>query len=59
LPIDLGVAQYSAGLHVPDPKPYRDGFIGATAHVYGMTLVTRNTGDFADMGVNLFNPWPD
>ena len=59
LPIDLRVAQYSASLHVPDPRPYRDGLIAATAHVYGMTLVTRNTKDFEGTGVHIFNPWID
>jgi len=34
-----------------------DGLIGATAIVHGMVLVTRNTADFADMGVALHNPW--
>jgi predicted nucleic acid-binding protein len=34
-----------------------DGFIAATAHVHGLTLATRNTGDFAGLGVALFNPF--
>nr|WP_047576644.1 type II toxin-antitoxin system VapC family toxin [Methylobacterium sp. ZNC0032] len=57
LPVDTSVASKSATLHVPNPRPYRDGFIAATALVFGMTLVTRNTGDFEGTGVRLLNPW--
>ncbi len=57
LPVDTVVARRSAVLHVPDPHPYRDGLIAATALVYGMTLVTRNVADFEPMGVTLLNPW--
>ncbi|MBE0592593.1 MAG: type II toxin-antitoxin system VapC family toxin [Gemmatimonadales bacterium] len=57
LPVDTAVARRSAALHVPDPRPYRDGLIAATALVHGVTLVTRNVVDFAPMGVALLNPW--
>ncbi|MBF0165100.1 MAG: type II toxin-antitoxin system VapC family toxin [Magnetococcales bacterium] len=57
LPIDTAVAVQSAKLHVPDPRPIRDGLIAATALVHGMTLVTRNVTDFAATGVRLLNPW--
>ncbi|MEO5347688.1 MAG: type II toxin-antitoxin system VapC family toxin [Magnetococcus sp. YQC-9] len=57
LPIDTTVAVRSAKLHVPDPRPVRDGLIAATALVHGMILVTRNIADFASTGVQLFNPW--
>ncbi|MFA7505755.1 MAG: type II toxin-antitoxin system VapC family toxin [Burkholderiaceae bacterium] len=57
LPVDTTVARRSATLHVPDPRPYRDGLIAATALVHGMTLVTRNVADFAPMGVTLLDPW--
>ncbi|MDP2221486.1 MAG: VapC toxin family PIN domain ribonuclease, partial [Hydrogenophaga sp.] len=42
---------------VPDPHPVRDGLIAATALVHGMTVVTRNTADFAPTGVEVLNPW--
>jgi predicted nucleic acid-binding protein len=58
LPVDTAVAQQCARLHVPDPRSERDALIGATAIVHGLTLVTRNTQDFALMdGLALFNPW--
>jgi predicted nucleic acid-binding protein len=57
LPVDTAVAQRSAKLHVPDPRPVRDGLIAATALVHGMTVVTRNVADFAATGVPLLNPW--
>ncbi len=57
LPINTAVAQHSARLHVPDPRPVRDGLIAATAIVHGMTVVTRNVIDFASAGVPIVNPW--
>lgn len=57
LPIDAEVAAECAALHIPDPKPERDAFIAATALVHDLTVVTRNTKDFAAMGVELLNPW--
>ena len=59
LPVDLAVALRSAALHVPDPRPARDGLIAATALVHGFTVVTRNTNDFASTGVRLINPWQE
>jgi predicted nucleic acid-binding protein len=57
LPVDVAVAIRSASLHVPDPRPVRDGLIAATALVHGMTVVTRNLADFLPCGVRLINPW--
>ena len=57
LPIDFAVAQRSARLHIPDPRPVRDGLIAATALVHGMTVVTRNLADFESSEVRLLNPW--
>ncbi|NNM73374.1 type II toxin-antitoxin system VapC family toxin [Enterovirga aerilata] len=57
LPIDLAVAQRCAPLHIPDPLPDRDALIAATALVHGLTVVTRNTKDFAPTGVSTLNPW--
>jgi toxin FitB len=57
LPVDTAVAQCSAKLHVPNPRPVRDCLIAATALVHGMTIVTRNVADFEPCGVRLLNPW--
>lgn len=59
LPIDVAVAQRCAALHVPDPRAERDALIAATALVHGMTVVTRNVGDFQPTGAPLLNPWGD
>lgn len=39
------------------PKSMADVQIAAVARRYGLTLVTRSTKDFQDMGVMLVNPW--
>jgi predicted nucleic acid-binding protein len=57
LTVDAAVAQRSARLHVPDPRPVRDGLIAATALVHGMTVVTRNVADFEPTGAKILNPW--
>jgi predicted nucleic acid-binding protein len=57
LPIDTAIARRCATLHVPDPRPERDALIAATALAHGMTIVTRNVGDFEPTGVPLLNPW--
>ena len=36
-----------------------DLFIAATALHYGLTVVTRDTADYAKAGVSLLNPWTD
>ncbi|HEY7925536.1 MAG TPA: type II toxin-antitoxin system VapC family toxin [Vicinamibacteria bacterium] len=57
LVVDAAVARRSARLHVPNPRPLRDGLIAATALVHGMTVVTRNVDDFAPTGVPTLDPW--
>jgi hypothetical protein len=57
LAVDSEVARRCAALHVPNPRSYRDSLIAATALTHGMTVVTRNTGDFEATGVALLNPW--
>lgn len=36
-----------------------DVVIAATAAEHGLTIVTRNTNEFAAAGVPVFNPWKD
>ena len=58
LNVDEPVALRAAGLHVPDPAPFRDALIGATAIVHGMAIVTRNVSDFDRFAaLELVNPW--
>jgi predicted nucleic acid-binding protein len=59
LSVDTVVARRSAALHIPDPRPIRDGLIAATALTHGMIVVTRNVADFEPTGVPLLNPWND
>ena len=58
LPVTADIARQSAALHVPDPAPFRDALIAATALHHDMTVITRNTSDFdrfTDLTVT--NPW--
>ena len=57
LPVSTEIALCCARLNVPDPQPYRDGLIAATAMVHGLTVATRNEADFKSCGVALLNPW--
>jgi predicted nucleic acid-binding protein len=57
LAIDTAVAQRCATLHVPNPRSDRDALIAATALVHGLTVATRNVGDFERTGVGVLNPW--
>ena len=57
LPFADRTATICASRHVPNPRSERDAMIVATAIEHGFTVVTRNTQDFVDTGVSLFNPW--
>lgn len=57
LDVDVAVAKCCGTLHVPDPRPERDALIAATALVHGLTVVTRNIGDFEGTGAAVLNPW--
>ena len=39
------------------PMPAIDSLIAATVLNHGMTLVTRNVGDFESAGIEIINPW--
>jgi predicted nucleic acid-binding protein len=57
VPIDAAVAEEWGRLNAAAPRNSVDSLIAASARVRGLTVVTRNTGDFADCGVPLINPW--
>jgi len=57
LPVTLEIAHRWGGLSVNQPLPSVDGLIAATALVHNLTVVTRNTADFARAGVSVLNPF--
>ena len=57
LPFTGNTAALCAALHIPDPRPERDAMIAASALEHRLTLVTRNTSDFANMGLHVLDPF--
>ena len=59
LPIDVQVADRWGRLVAAAgrPLPAIDSLLGATAAQHGLSMVTRNTRDFADLGLDVINPW--
>ncbi len=57
LPFEAEAAQVWGRLRVPNPDRELDKQIAAIALVNDLTVVTRNTADFADTGVRLENPF--
>jgi hypothetical protein len=62
LPVDVAVSQ-ECGVVIEKARSQgiglsvMDGFLAATAQVRELTFVTRNTGDFRGLGIELFDPW--
>ena len=44
-------------MHRRSDTLYEDAMIAAIARVHQLTVVTRNTRDFQDFGVELLNPF--
>lgn len=62
LPVDRDVATHWTalvvhGVRTGKPLPAIDSLIAATALAHGLTVVTRNSRDFENAGVETFNPW--
>jgi toxin FitB len=57
LNIDEAIAEAWAVLSIPNRLPLIEGILAATAKVHGLTLVTRNVGDFARTGISLLDPF--
>ena len=55
--VDADIAVAWGHLAAKRVLPIVDGLLAATALARGMTLVTRNERDVADLGVRLLNPW--
>jgi predicted nucleic acid-binding protein len=39
------------------PLPAIDSLLAASAALHGLSMVTRNSRDFADLGLDVINPW--
>lgn len=59
LPIDEAIADRWGRLvaAAARPLPAIDSLLAATALEHDLVLVTRNVKDFADLPVQIFNPW--
>jgi toxin FitB len=58
LPADAQVfRRWAQLLHRKSNHHLEDALIAATAMEHGLTVVTRNTKDFKQFGLNLFNPF--
>jgi predicted nucleic acid-binding protein len=62
LPVNLQIAERWGDLSAASVKRGRliglsDGLLAATALHHGFSVVTRNTKDFEDAGVRIYNPW--
>ena len=57
LPVDIAISQEWGRLSSLYTVPVIDGLLAATATAHGLVLVTRNTRDFADFGIQLINPF--
>ena len=64
LPIDFLVADACGRITARAARTGRtvgsmDALVAATAEVHGLALATRNTKDFGQLGLSLFNPWAE
>ena len=57
LPVDIAISQEWGLLSSLHTVPVIDGLLAATATANGLVFVTRNTQDFADLGIQLLNPF--
>ncbi len=57
LAITPAIADRWGRLSLTQPLPVTDGLIAATALEHNLTVVTRNTEDFARAGVGLLDPF--
>ena len=57
LPVDIAISQEWGRLSSLHTVPVIDGLLAATATAHRLVLVTRNTRDFADLGIQLLNPF--
>ena len=59
LPVTAAIADRWGRLALAQPLPVTDGLLAATALEHKLTVVTRNTADFARSGANLVDPFQE
>ena len=57
LPVDIAISQEWGRLLSLHTVPVIDELLAATSIAHGLVFVTRNTQDFADLGIRLLNPF--
>ena len=57
LPVDTAIGQEWGRFSSLHTVHVVDGLLAATATAHGLVLVTQNTRDFADLGIQLINPF--
>ena len=62
LPLDRVAAEWAAEIRAQARRAGRavdvgDALIAGTAKAHGLTVATRNTGDFASLDIGVINPW--
>ncbi len=57
LPVDQAIALAWGRIAAARPVPPIDGLLAATAFTHGLTMVTRNVKDIAELGVSYLNPF--
>jgi predicted nucleic acid-binding protein len=59
LPVDAQVADRWGRLlsAAGRPLPAIDSLLAASAALHGLSMVTRNSRDFVDLGLDVINPW--
>ena len=57
LPVDTAVAEQWGRINAVRPLPVIDALLAATAKANGLTLVTRNVADVAELDVDVLNPF--
>ena len=57
LPVDAAVAEQWGRMNAVRPLPVIDALLAATAKANGLTLVTRNVADVAELDVDVLNPF--
>jgi len=56
LNVDRTTAELAADFRAAHDIPFEDSLLAATAKVHGLTLATRNTGDFQATGIQPTRP---